>query len=489
MPSDGSFELTGIAARHAPATPDPAGRGHAPSRGRCARQCGGYQPLMDGQQRQLRLALALGPGTCPAAGIADALRCVFAFRLRAEQPGDARCRQAATTRQRVELSSRRRTCALAMLNQVRYASVRWRRWVGNADAVDRRTALLLDLAAANSSPSAVQATIMQNRHQHGPLPLRKWAMPGNVRNRSPLGGSEHGFAAARPCDPLSGSIRGRTVDHQARLLPRRRVGRPQLEVGDPEDWSRTSGRAGVALATIYSGRGDMAMGRPAGPADPDRRVAHDYSGSFAASSGGLCCCRQTRHRWVTTGGCRQPQRPLPTGWRRREGDGGFAPASPWRATCSRSGRRCSLAVQAGGAGRCWNGGNFCPAAGQGSRGCGCEHETDLRRCIRSAHRPGQIGRSRADAGVLREEELHEFRRRSRGPVRVGPKRFRPHPDELQRNGRLQPLQQRLRQRALAGAPAYSIRTRTAAGAAERPRSQAAANGVPDRRTISLQPDL
>jgi CHAT domain-containing protein len=80
-----------------------------------------------------------------------------------------------------------------------------------------------------------------------------------------------------------------------------------------------------------------------------------------------------------------------------------------------------------------------------------EHDEGLRHCIGLLIDLGRLGEAEQMLAVLREEELHEFRRRSRGPVAavaVAPA-LGLTPDERRRNDQLMPLQTRLQREAAA----------------------------------------
>ena len=114
-----------------------------------------------------------------------------------------------------------------------------------------------------------------------------------------------------------------------------------------------------------------------------------------------------------------------------------------------------------------------------------EYEASLRQCISLLMDQGRLGEAEQLVAVLREEELHEFRRRSRGPVvpaaltmTIGLTL-----DERMRNERVTPLQARLRQEAAAA------RARADAHADHRRRRggfDLAAEGVAQEAAVTLQ---
>lgn len=80
-----------------------------------------------------------------------------------------------------------------------------------------------------------------------------------------------------------------------------------------------------------------------------------------------------------------------------------------------------------------------------------EHDAGLRHCIGLLIDGGRLGEAEQMLAVLREEELHEFRRRSRGPAAgaSGTLVLGLTPDEYQRSEQVAPLQLRLRREAAA----------------------------------------
>lgn len=80
-----------------------------------------------------------------------------------------------------------------------------------------------------------------------------------------------------------------------------------------------------------------------------------------------------------------------------------------------------------------------------------EHEAGLRQCIGLLFDQGRLGEAEQLMAVLREEELHEFRRRSRGPTAQAsrPLAIGLTSDERGRNARVAPVQAQLRREAAA----------------------------------------
>lgn len=87
----------------------------------------------------------------------------------------------------------------------------------------------------------------------------------------------------------------------------------------------------------------------------------------------------------------------------------------------------------------------------GSREWLADHDLALRRCVALLIDLGRLGEAEQVMEVLREEELHEFRRRSRGPAAAPAARqaIGFTADERGRNAQVAPLQEHLRQEAAA----------------------------------------
>jgi CHAT domain-containing protein len=98
----------------------------------------------------------------------------------------------------------------------------------------------------------------------------------------------------------------------------------------------------------------------------------------------------------------------------------------------------------------WRQGQPVPQAGEPRPGL-LAHDAALRHCIGLFIDQGRLGEAEQLLGVLREEELHEFRRRSRGAAASAPSTpaIGLTPDERSRDDRVTALQVQLRQEATA----------------------------------------